>query len=394
MKRYLNFVFISSDWLHYHRREFTKSLSDNIISWGDIVVVEAPVSLTVNLFIKFKSRLLPWLRGNLKPGRKADGLVFITPVILFHIKLWEVSKIFGKIDCYLINRQMRSYSRKNYPDHKLSYWFFEPEHYLLAESNKNSKIVYDYYDDHEFNYDGSIKPDKVKKNKALVMKADLTICLSKFTEERLSKYGDNVIYLKNSSSLSSFNQNKESNVDEYYNFKSNKKLIGYLGTVRNWIDFSFIEEVLKNLNEANIVLVGPVLKNVEEEVQRLKRYENFFTIGFVHPDRIYDHIKKFDAGIIPFKVNNFTRSVFPNKFFEYAVCNIPVVSTDLPELAEYRNDIGYAKNQSEFAEYCRMALNGDFEDKIIRNRKNAEENTWDINVRSLNKKLMTKFGID
>ncbi|MBK8381619.1 MAG: hypothetical protein IPL16_06965 [Ignavibacteria bacterium] len=165
MKRYVNFIFISSDWLHYHRREFTKSLSDNIISWGDIAVVEAPVSLTVNLFIKFKSRLLPWLRGNLKPGRKADGLMFITPVILFHIKLWEVSKIFGKIDCYLINRQIMSFSRKNYPDHKLSFWFFEPEHYLLAESNKNCKIVYDYYDDHEFNYDGSIKPDKVRKIK-------------------------------------------------------------------------------------------------------------------------------------------------------------------------------------------------------------------------------------
>ncbi|MBK8381620.1 MAG: hypothetical protein IPL16_06970 [Ignavibacteria bacterium] len=92
------------------------------------------------------------------------------------------------------------------------------------------------------------------------MQADLTICLSKFTEERLSKYGDNVIYLKNSSSLRSFNQNKETNVDEYYSFKSNKKLIGYLGTVRNWIDFSFIEEVLKNLNEVNIVLVGPCFK--------------------------------------------------------------------------------------------------------------------------------------
>ena len=341
MKRYLNFVFISSDWLHYHRREFTKSLSDNIISWGDIAVVE----------------------------------------------LWEVSKIFGKIDCYLINRQIRSFSRKYYPDNKLSFWFFEPEHYLLAESNKNSKIVYDYYDDHEFNYDGSIKPDKVRKNKVLVMKADLTICLSKFTEERLSKYGDNVIYLKNSSSLRSFNQNKESNVDEHYSFRSNKKLIGYLGTVRNWIDFSFIEEVLKKLKEVNVVL-----KNINMKLL-FKKYENFFTIGFVHPDRIYDHIKKFDAGIIPFKVNNFTRSVFPNKFFEYAVCNIPVVSTNLPELEEYRNDIGYAKTQSEFAEYCRMALNGEFDDKIIRNRKNAEENTWNINVSSLNKILMAKFGI-
>ncbi|MBK8383893.1 MAG: hypothetical protein IPL16_18800 [Ignavibacteria bacterium] len=66
-------------------------------------------------------------------------------------------KIFCKIVCYLINRQIRSISRKNYQDHKLSFWFFEPEHYLLAESNRNSKIVYDYYDDHEFNYDGKYK---------------------------------------------------------------------------------------------------------------------------------------------------------------------------------------------------------------------------------------------
>jgi len=394
MKRYVNFIFISSDWLHYHRREFTKSLSENIKDWGEVVVVEAPVSLTVNLFIKFKSRLLSWLKGNLKPGKKADGLVFITPLILFHIKLWERSGIFGKTDCFLINKQLRSFIKKNYKDHKISYWFYEPEHYMLALSNLNSKIVYDYYDDHEFNYDGSIKPDKVRKNKILVSEADLTVCLSKFTTERLSNYGDNVIYLKNSSSLKSYYQNEAKNVDEYYSFKKDKKLIGYLGTVRNWIDFSYIEEVLKNIEDANLVLVGPVLKNVEKEVDKLRKYKNFFTVGFVHPDQIYDHIKKFDAGIIPFKVNNFTKSVFPNKFFEYAVCNVPVVSTNLPELEEYRDDIGYAATPKEFSDFCRNALNGNFKDKIIRNRKNAEENTWDISVAGLNKILKKKFGIE
>ena len=245
MKRYANFIFISSDWLHYHRREFTKSLSENIKDWGDVIVVEAPVSLTVNLFIKFKSRLLSWFKGNMKPGKREGGLIFITPLILFHIKLWERSAIFCKTDCFLINKQLRSFIKKNYKDYKISYWFYEPEHYMLALSNENSKIVYDYYDDHEFNFTGSIKPDKVRKNKIIVSKADLTICLSKFTTERLSEYGDNVIFLKNSTGLKSYNLNKASYVDKYYSFKKGKKLIGYLGTVRNWIDFSYIEEVLK-----------------------------------------------------------------------------------------------------------------------------------------------------
>ncbi|HMQ68752.1 MAG TPA: glycosyltransferase [Ignavibacteria bacterium] len=394
MKRYVNFIFISSDWLHYHRREFIKTLSEKINSWGEIVIVEAPVSLSVNLFVKFKNRFLPLIKGELKSGRVENGFVFITPVILFHRKLWGILKLLNRIDTFLIKLQIRNLFKNKYRDHKLVLWLYEPEQYLLAESFRNANIIYDYYDDHEFDFNGNPIENKIYKNRSLVSLSDLTICLSKFSTERLSKYNENVIFLKNSCSTKSYHSYKKTNVDEYYSGLNDKKIIGYLGTVRNWIDFTYIEEVLIKIRNANVVLVGPVLKNVENEVEKLRIYNNFFTIGFVHPDHIYDHIRKFDVGIIPFKINNFTKSVFPNKFFEYAISSVPVVSSSLPELEEYKNSIGFAGNESEFVDFCRKALEGEFKEKITSNKFNAEQNSWDKNLSDLNIILKKKLGIE
>ena len=40
-----------------------------------------------------------------------------------------------------------------------------------------------------------------------------------------------------------------------------------------------------------------------------------------------------DAGLIPYAINDLTRSVFPMKVYEYLSAGLPVVSTPLPALA-------------------------------------------------------------
>ena len=40
-----------------------------------------------------------------------------------------------------------------------------------------------------------------------------------------------------------------------------------------------------------------------------------------------------EAGLIPYAINDLTRSVFPMKVYEYLSAGLPVVSTPLPALA-------------------------------------------------------------
>ena len=55
-----------------------------------------------------------------------------------------------------------------------------------------------------------------------------------------------------------------------------------------------------------------------------------------------------DAAIIPYAVNELTRSVFPMKVYEYLAAGLPVVSTPLPALAGLQ-DIAFAADARQMA---------------------------------------------
>jgi glycosyltransferase involved in cell wall biosynthesis len=50
-----------------------------------------------------------------------------------------------------------------------------------------------------------------------------------------------------------------------------------------------------------------------------------------------DYLRGFDVALLPCPLNDYTRSMFPMKFFEYLAAGVPVVATDLPALCEYRH---------------------------------------------------------
>jgi glycosyltransferase involved in cell wall biosynthesis len=47
-----------------------------------------------------------------------------------------------------------------------------------------------------------------------------------------------------------------------------------------------------------------------------------------------DVLRGADAALVPYAINDLTRSVFPMKVFEYLAAGLPVVTTPLPALAD------------------------------------------------------------
>jgi glycosyltransferase involved in cell wall biosynthesis len=106
------------------------------------------------------------------------------------------------------------------------------------------------------------------------------------------------------------------------------------------------------------------------------------------------YLKKFKVGIIPFKLNKFMDSVFPNKFFEYMARGIPIVTTALPELQDYRDLIGYSLSKEEFINNCQDAVNGKFEKFREQYKYIAGNNTWEHRAMLVNEILRDKLKIN
>jgi UDP-galactopyranose mutase len=107
--------------------------------------------------------------------------------------------------------------------------------------------------------------------------------------------------------------------------------LGYLGRVDARLDLDLLSQVLRARPGWNIVLVGPVVGGIAD---RLPAATNLHVLG-PHPyDRLPELLAGWDAALVPFVVDESTRSQHPSKIAAYLSAGCPVVSTPLPDVVE------------------------------------------------------------
>lgn len=371
MKDILNIYLISSDWEYSHRKGFIRNMKNAL---GKILVVEYPVSFTVNLIIKFKKRLLGYITGRFKSRMLETGIEIFTPFMIFHKLFWIKCKLLAMIDSWLIAYQINKYIRKNYSESVINFWIYLPVDYYLTKFVKYDNLIYDYYDNQECDNNGNIIKENYELNIKLAPKCDLINCVSEFTYKKMLEIGGNAIKNVNGYDPAIFIRNFKDTVTELDILQ--KPIIGYSGVLRNWIDISMLTNILEK-TDFYLVCIGYVDRTFNKEYDILKQYSNFIHIEYKPIEQLPDFISRFRVGILPYKINRLTESVFPLKFFEYMALKIPIVSSPLPELKKYDKIIGYSFNSDEFVDSCIKAVNGFFNENIKDYDRILSENSWD-----------------
>lgn len=371
---YVNIIMGSGEWKLYHRKEFTKML---VAEGEEVTFVNLPVSLTVNLFVKFRKRLIPFLLGKFRVN-KETGFHVYTPMMLFHYLFWRKFKIIGKLDGWILSYQINRFIKKYYPDQKVRLWVYMPEQIYLVNKVKYDLLVYDSYDDCDLNFDGSVNEQRARLNIELIKSSDLVIVISKYTYDKYSKFNDSIIRSRGGYTPGLFeivnNKDKKSEFE--------KPVLGYVGTFRDWIDYSIIDKLLET-RKYKLMFVGYIDRSSKKYFNTIRNDENVIYIDYVDITEIPALMKCFSAGLIPFKINNFMKSVYPNKFFEYITAGIPVISTSLPELEPFIDYIGYSKDVNEFLQNCSRAVEGFFDKKIKKYEMLRNNNDWNSIVKEI-----------
>lgn len=115
-----------------------------------------------------------------------------------------------------------------------------------------------------------------------------------------------------------------------------KPRLGYIGALAPWLDFDALADLARRRPRWEIVLVGPVLLGVEDRVKTLTSLPNVFHLPAVSYDKLPGVLAQFTVGLIPFRYNELTRGVNPNKMYEYLASGLPVVTTRFStEVAKY-----------------------------------------------------------
>lgn len=158
-----------------------------------------------------------------------------------------------------------------------------------------------------------------------------------------------------------------------------RPILGFFGWIHDWIDLDLIAYLAERRPAWTIALIG----KASVDLSRLRRYPNVRILGRRPYAVLPAYCKAFSVGLLPFVVNELTRSVNPIKLREYLSAGLPVVSTDLPETRDYQEICHITQSAEEFLSACEQALDTDTAAlRLSRSRAMANE-TWEARVHQL-----------
>lgn len=170
-----------------------------------------------------------------------------------------------------------------------------------------------------------------------------------------------------------------------------KPIIGFIGLIQDWVDLELIRYLAERRKDWTIVLVGKSLVDLSP-VQGLA---NVKILGRRPYESLHEYCKGFDIGFIPFVKNELTLNVNPIKLREYLSAGLPVVSTDIPEVARYvsshagmENMCAVATEREEFHDAIERLLGSDSPAARKMRSEAMREETWERVVEKVGDQVM------
>lgn len=133
--------------------------------------------------------------------------------------------------------------------------------------------------------------------------------------------------------------------DEFVQILGQKKpIVCYYGALAKWFDYELIKKIAST-NRYNVVLFG--VKYDESYDYHMKDVENVYFMGSRDYKVLKNYARCVDILIIPFLINDITKSTSPVKIFEYMALHKPIVTTDMNECRKYESVL-IGKNHKDF----------------------------------------------
>ena len=257
-------------------------------------------------------------------------------------------------------------------------WTYNPLTPLYLNIKKFKSSIYHAVDAIEHQ---PFMPKKLIKNQEIILskKVDKIFVTSKNIINKLKIYNSNISYFGNVCDYEHFSKSLTTHFDNIpLDIKKiNKPIVGFIGSISEYkLDYKLIYDVANSLKGINFVFIGPTNDNLHHSnLNRIKNLNNVYLLGYRDYISLPSYCAYFDVAWLPLIHNNYTKSMFPMKFFEYLAAGLPVVSTDLESIREFNKLVAITDDISKIKISIIEALeNKDFN---LKNRLSlAMENTY------------------
>ena len=144
--------------------------------------------------------------------------------------------------------------------------------------------------------------------------------------------------------------------------------VGFIGALSGYkIDFSLLRFIAESRPDWSIALIGKVGEGDPwTDISLLNGLPNLYLMGPRSYEQLPSYLKGFDVGLLPNLINQYTKAMFPMKFFEYLASGTPVVGVELPALQDFDELACLEPTHKSFLQAIEKTLAGDVPDLYAR----------------------------
>jgi glycosyltransferase involved in cell wall biosynthesis len=318
------------------------------------------------------SRVARRLRRGLRAPRAVDGLHVLAPLVL----PWHGNRAARALNRRLLAALARRATRRLGMTRPIL-WSYVPQAETLIGALHPELVIYHCVDD-------IAAQDRVDTasfraaERRFAARADLVLASAPALAERMRKLSANVLYTPNVADTDLFAQALQPGpTDPAVAALARPRIVFTGAIVAVKLDIPLILALARARPRWSFALVGPIGPGEPRmDVSALRREANIHLLGPRSYAQLPEVLRGADAGLIPYALNELTRSIFPMKVYEYLAAGLPAVATPLPALADVA-EVATASGADELAGLLEQALAGDTPERRAARSHAAAAHSWE-----------------
>lgn len=154
-----------------------------------------------------------------------------------------------------------------------------------------------------------------------------------------------------------------------------KPIIGSYGSFEERIDFELLKHIAQSFPECSIIFVG---RRLIDDFSMFAEFKNIHFLDAVPYEQLPSYLKAFDVTILIYKICELVDYINPLKLREYLAAGKPVISTNMPEVAKYKDVVRIGMDKEDFVKQIALALEEKDDRELVKKRQAAVINEgWD-----------------
>ena len=172
--------------------------------------------------------------------------------------------------------------------------------------------------------------------------------------------------------------------------------IGYVGIIKAQLDFQIMLDLAIHHSQWSFVFVGPK-RNLGKDsllVDQLSKLKNVYFLGDKSREIACAYPQHMDVCLLPYKINDYTKCIYPLKLQEYLAGGKPIVGTSIRSLLDFVHVIKLAGTREEWSRALTESLASEAVsiDQIEKRRSIARQVDWEALVHIIAGSLCARLG--